>query len=315
MAISNLSISYPDFELNETIDPDAFDINNNQIVTKINQVIDLFNRLTDSVAVGSSGSELVAARAIADVPGANVYEQLVSLRSQIQELVNEMIPAGSVTYAMLSDEVKEAFLNSSGDDSIPNNKFYRGKTTDGTSRIIGGVSTSNEVVLGDAANPLVTRGNSVFTYNGNKVYHSGNKPSILEATITMDDTEEDFNSLTWELFCERKAPLSPFTGTNTVLRRVVINTTIRVTFNSNSTGVNHYAELRVQVGSGSETVLGSWVQNGDVTQTYSVPYAIDTIEPVTFRVYCRSDTASGNNGNNQIVTLSIPNVKQYFIVE
>lgn len=37
--ISNITISYPDFKLNEFIDPEEFDINNSEYVSKINEII------------------------------------------------------------------------------------------------------------------------------------------------------------------------------------------------------------------------------------------------------------------------------------
>lgn len=44
--IKPLSISYPDFILNTTIDPEQFDVNNLEIVTKINSIINEYNNLT-----------------------------------------------------------------------------------------------------------------------------------------------------------------------------------------------------------------------------------------------------------------------------
>lgn len=48
MTINNLSISYPDFVLNTTIEPDQIDTNNLEIVTKINAFINEYNALTAS---------------------------------------------------------------------------------------------------------------------------------------------------------------------------------------------------------------------------------------------------------------------------
>lgn len=49
MAISNFTIPYPDFKLNDTIQPDEFDDNNNRIVNKVNEIITTFNALVVDV--------------------------------------------------------------------------------------------------------------------------------------------------------------------------------------------------------------------------------------------------------------------------
>lgn len=48
MSINELSISFPDFKLLETINPEQFDTNNSEIVTKINAVITAFNGTNDT---------------------------------------------------------------------------------------------------------------------------------------------------------------------------------------------------------------------------------------------------------------------------
>lgn len=47
--INSLTISYPDFKLNDVIDPDQFDTNNSQIVGKINEVITEVNSVSSSI--------------------------------------------------------------------------------------------------------------------------------------------------------------------------------------------------------------------------------------------------------------------------
>jgi hypothetical protein len=50
MAIINaLTISYPDFKLNDVIDPDQFDTNNSQIVGKINEIVAQENLNTTAI--------------------------------------------------------------------------------------------------------------------------------------------------------------------------------------------------------------------------------------------------------------------------
>lgn len=57
MSINNLAISYPDFQLNTVIEPEYFDINNSEIVTKVNEVIVEANKM-DAIKV--SNDSLVA---------------------------------------------------------------------------------------------------------------------------------------------------------------------------------------------------------------------------------------------------------------
>jgi hypothetical protein len=65
MALNKLTISYPDFKLLEIIDPEQFDTNNNDIKLKIDQVIDVLNKITDSVADGGSGADAISLTSIA----------------------------------------------------------------------------------------------------------------------------------------------------------------------------------------------------------------------------------------------------------
>jgi hypothetical protein len=51
VTINSVSIPYPDFKLNEIIDPEQFDINNAQMVNKINEIKTLVNKITDGVTV------------------------------------------------------------------------------------------------------------------------------------------------------------------------------------------------------------------------------------------------------------------------
>lgn len=53
--ILNLAISYPDFKLNQIIDPEQFDLNNKQLVDKINQIVGAINSLTQPGGAGNIG--------------------------------------------------------------------------------------------------------------------------------------------------------------------------------------------------------------------------------------------------------------------
>jgi len=60
VALNELSISFPDFKLNEVINPEEFDTNNSEIVNKINALIEVMNKITDSTTDGDSGADNVA---------------------------------------------------------------------------------------------------------------------------------------------------------------------------------------------------------------------------------------------------------------
>lgn len=114
MTILNLNISYPDFQLGDVIDPQSFDLNNSEIVTKINEIKEVVNLLTDgttgasnvslasiapfastkvqaflqemidrlkATSAGVSGADFVGTPTIAGVTGATVASQLASFKS------------------------------------------------------------------------------------------------------------------------------------------------------------------------------------------------------------------------------------------
>jgi hypothetical protein len=65
VAITSLVIPYPDFKLNDIIDPDEHDLNNASIVNKINQIRVVVNQITDGVAAGQSGADAISLTPIA----------------------------------------------------------------------------------------------------------------------------------------------------------------------------------------------------------------------------------------------------------
>jgi hypothetical protein len=91
LTINNLNISYPDFKLNEVIDPEHFDINNKEVIDKVNEIKVLVNKLTDgwtvtnadSTTTDKSGAELIDLNAIA--PFAST-----KLQSFLQEVIDRL---------------------------------------------------------------------------------------------------------------------------------------------------------------------------------------------------------------------------------
>ena len=81
MAIEELSISYPNFVLGETISPDEFNINNAEFVNKVCELITLLNRLIGFAEDGNTGASLIPALPIDGLQGGTVQALIESLKS------------------------------------------------------------------------------------------------------------------------------------------------------------------------------------------------------------------------------------------
>lgn len=86
----NLAISYPDFKLNQIIDPEQFDLNNKQIVDKINIVIRCINELTQD----GTGASNVSITQLPQFPSATdvqtALNQIASSIGNNDTLVNQI---------------------------------------------------------------------------------------------------------------------------------------------------------------------------------------------------------------------------------
>lgn len=69
--LTTLAISYPDFQLNQIIDPEQMDLNNIQIVNKINNIIKSFNELIQ----GTSGAGNITIAPIPEFSDATTVQQ------------------------------------------------------------------------------------------------------------------------------------------------------------------------------------------------------------------------------------------------
>ena len=69
--LTTLAISYPDFQLNQIIDPEQMDLNNLQIVNKINTIIKSFNELIQ----GTSGAGNITIAPIPEFSDAKTVQQ------------------------------------------------------------------------------------------------------------------------------------------------------------------------------------------------------------------------------------------------
>ena len=85
MAIESVYIPYPDFQLNEVIDPEQFDANNGYLVDKLNVIVSLLNQITDSSESGS-GASLIDVSAIAPFASSKLQTFLQGVVARLQSI-------------------------------------------------------------------------------------------------------------------------------------------------------------------------------------------------------------------------------------
>jgi hypothetical protein len=83
VGVGKMNLPYPDFKWNDIIDPDQIDMNNEDIVNKLNQVVDLIDHITDSIESGNSGANRISLSSIA--PFAST-----KLQSFLQEVITRL---------------------------------------------------------------------------------------------------------------------------------------------------------------------------------------------------------------------------------
>lgn len=83
--INTLGISYPDFKLQEVINPDEFDQNNKEIVDKVNAMLDVLNQITDSIEDGSSGADAISLTSIAPFTSTKLQTYLEEVVAHLRE--------------------------------------------------------------------------------------------------------------------------------------------------------------------------------------------------------------------------------------
>lgn len=81
MPINHLNISYPDFVLNTTIDPEQFDTNNAEIVNKINEILDILHSV-------NGGREIVVDVIESITASTDLQSALVALKTYIDNADN-----------------------------------------------------------------------------------------------------------------------------------------------------------------------------------------------------------------------------------
>lgn len=83
MAITDVSVPYPDFKLLDVIEPDQFDLNNSTLVEKINVMLAVLNQITDGVTDGTSGADAVSLTTI------DVFTS-TKLQSLLEEVITRL---------------------------------------------------------------------------------------------------------------------------------------------------------------------------------------------------------------------------------
>lgn len=94
--INSLSISFPDFKLQEIINPDEFDQNNADIVNKINSILGVLNQITDSVNDGGSGADAISLTPISSFTSNKLQTFLEDVTSRLQSTDSVSSGAGFI---------------------------------------------------------------------------------------------------------------------------------------------------------------------------------------------------------------------------
>ncbi len=115
MKIGDLSISYPDFKINDVMNPDEFDINNKEIVDSVNEIIAKLNIITDSRTDGNSGADNVKVTGIEGLSGTTVQSLLESLNYELS------LKTG---YDYVNNAVSQYIFDGIPDQSLTEDKIH-----------------------------------------------------------------------------------------------------------------------------------------------------------------------------------------------
>lgn len=97
VAIERLTISYPDFVLNTTLDPEQFDTNNAEIVAKVNEIVDLFTNglQSENIADGAVIDSKIGERSISYTAPTDDVVNLSEFINGVAYKLNQVIGIGS----------------------------------------------------------------------------------------------------------------------------------------------------------------------------------------------------------------------------
>jgi hypothetical protein len=96
MNIEDLYLPYPDFKLQEIIDPEQFDVNNEYTVNKINEVLAIINQITNGLPVGGGGggsseADLISLKPIIGFVSTN-------LQNFLEDVIAKLTGSGGGTF-------------------------------------------------------------------------------------------------------------------------------------------------------------------------------------------------------------------------
>lgn len=162
--IVDLTISYPDFKLNDLIDPEQFDINNFEITTKINEII-LESNNNDS--------------RITSVEADKADKQTTYTITQTNELLNTKVNTTDVVSLATPNRVLRLDLNSKlptsvtghADSTLASLNTHRASTDHNNIYYIKSEVDSKDSVLNAV---IQTNRNNITTLQGQMVTHNHN---------------------------------------------------------------------------------------------------------------------------------------------
>jgi len=88
MAIESKTLPYPDFVVNEILDPQEFDDNNATLVNAVNEIIALLNVLTDSVTDGASGADSIAITPVDSFSSVTIQSLIEEINAKLKAVTD-----------------------------------------------------------------------------------------------------------------------------------------------------------------------------------------------------------------------------------
>lgn len=172
MPINEFNVSYPDFQLQQVINPDQFDQNNKDIVDKVNEVITSLNQLFGS----SDGANLVQASAISGLSGSTVQALLNSLKLFVDAHINNKNNPHAVTPAQLNVYTKQEidpYLR--GGDTIIREETFTIKSSNNNDGTFTYTNSGNVDIIGN----LDANGGQIFTFVTGKYELGSNRVDAI----------------------------------------------------------------------------------------------------------------------------------------
>lgn len=140
--ITNLSLSYPDFKWQEIIDPDQFDINNADIVNKVNEVIARVNHNTTTIE-GYATSK--ADKSYVDSQVTNLQGQINTINTTLSSHTTNInnLTAQKADKIYVDQKLSEIQSGQVADGVVSTSKIQNGAVTN--PKIADGAITASKV--------------------------------------------------------------------------------------------------------------------------------------------------------------------------